>query len=242
MAAAVFGKPLTEEPPLERELDVLCPRAPKKVVLFSGDLRKAHDDVLLYAKAAATAALLTFMGENKLRADSCIVNGDVEEDSTAVLDMRFKLRPATTEELEAEDKDTAEAVDAFVKTRLDELWEEAERKDGDAKKDEAVAAYKATCDVEIATIERLVSLGTEATRREAFMRAKNLEEAIKQRCDTIPWFKAKFDALLPAKPDLDGTRDMPALEAVAEAGAVAEAEAVGEYPLIPGGAAAAAGL
>jgi hypothetical protein len=198
MAAPAFGKPISDEPPLERELDVLCPRAPKEVVPFSGDLLAAQDEVLLYAKAATMAALLTYVGEHKLRFESCIVEGSVD-DGTTVLDVRVKLRPASIEELEAENKDTEEAVDAFVKTRLDELWEEEERKDGDAKKDEAVAAYKATCDVEVASIEHLASMGTEAARREAFVRAKNLEAAIKQRCDSLPWFKAKFEALVPAR-------------------------------------------
>lgn len=197
---AVFGRPLSEEPPLVRELDVLCPRVPKEVVPFSGDLRKAHEDALLASKAGLTAALLTFVGENKLRFETCVfeVPSPVEDDAI-LLSVRVKLRPATVEELEAEDKDTAEAVDAFVKSRLDELWEEAEKKDGDEKRDQAVAAYKATCDVEVATIERLAALKTEAGRREAYTRAKNLEAAIKQRCDSIPWFKAKFEALLPPK-------------------------------------------
>jgi hypothetical protein len=212
---AVFGRPLSEEPPLVRELDVLCPRAPKEVVPFSGDLRKAHEDALLASKAGLTAALLTFAGENKLRFETCVLyDSSAAEDDAVLLSLRIKLRPATVEELEEEDKDTAEAVDAFVKSRLDEMWEEAEKKDGDEKRDQAVAAYKATCDVEVATIERLAALKTEAGRREAYTRAKNLEAAIKERFDSIPWFKAKFEALLPSKsPE-----------------AQAALEALGEYP------------
>lgn len=236
-SSVVFGTPLSDEPPLVRELDVLCPRAPKEVVPFSGDLRKAHEDALLASKAGLFAALLTFAGENKLRFETCVLDDSraaVEDDDAMLLSVRIKLRPATVEELEAEDKDTAEAVDAFVKSRLDELWEEAEKKDGDEKRDQAVEAYKATCDVEIASIERLVGMGTEAARREAYIRAKNLEAAIKQRCDSIPWFKAKFEALLPPKSaeELVRVEDVPA---------ETPEDIFGMAPMPAGGAASGAG-
>lgn len=220
--APVVGKQLDAPPPALRELDLLCPRPPKVIKPFEGSLEAAHKNALTVARAAATAALLTFVGENKLRFVTCSMDfepGDDRDCGAAEFTTRFVLRPATLEELAEEDVEDAAAMEAFVKSRLDELWEEAEKKDGEEKRTQAVRAYKDACDVEVKSIERLLALESGAARAEAFERAKNLEAAIKQRCDTIPWFKTKFEALLP-----DKDKDMPALEAV-EASAAAPAAA-----------------
>lgn len=190
-AEASFGRSLDAPPPAVRELDVLLPRKKKEIEPFSGNLEISAASLTKVVKAGAIAAALTYLGHNKLRFVSCVCD-DNSGKTSGEFTISFELRPATLEELTTEAEEDEEAKTAFIHNRLNELWDEAEKKDGEEIKTASVRAFLAVVDAELEAIKPLVK-GTRAMKTEAISRLKDLEARITDRCTSITWFKAKFD-------------------------------------------------